>query len=110
MASSLTAEALSLCMPLAAFSRSTECHNQDKVSMGTTAARRTRDVVRLTERVAAIHLLALCQAADLRGPDGLGRTRAIYDCVRAKAPTVQGDREMEREIEDVPASSAMARF
>ena len=40
--SALTAEALQLCMPLTAFSRSTAAHNQDKVSMGATAARRTR--------------------------------------------------------------------
>ena len=75
--SSLTAEALSRCMPMTVFSRSTECHNQDKVSMGATAARHTRDVVALTEKVAAIHLLALCQAADLRGADQLGRTRRL---------------------------------
>lgn len=32
--SSLTADALSRCMPLSVFSRSTECHNQDKVRHG----------------------------------------------------------------------------
>ncbi|MDP5009099.1 MAG: aromatic amino acid ammonia-lyase, partial [Glaciimonas sp.] len=34
-ASAWTAEALKLTMPASVFSRSTECHNQDKVSMGT---------------------------------------------------------------------------
>src|SRR5262249_35452393 len=38
-ASALAAEALKLSMPATAFSRSTESHNQDKVSMGTIAAR-----------------------------------------------------------------------
>ena len=38
-ASALSAEALKLTMPAAAFSRSTESHNQDKVSMGSIAAR-----------------------------------------------------------------------
>src|SRR6202000_920613 len=33
--SAWTAEALKLTMPASVFSRSTECHNQDKVSMGT---------------------------------------------------------------------------
>ena len=37
--SAWTAEALKLTMPASVFSRSTECHNQDKVSMGTIAAR-----------------------------------------------------------------------
>ncbi|HZP28355.1 MAG TPA: aromatic amino acid ammonia-lyase [Acidimicrobiia bacterium] len=99
--SSLTADALSRCMPTTVFSRSTECHNQDKVSMGTTAARHTRDVVALTEKVAAIHLLALCQAADLRGADRLGRTRAVFDRIRARVPFVGVDREMAADIAQV---------
>ncbi|MFF3513268.1 aromatic amino acid lyase [Streptomyces sp. NPDC002573] len=41
-ASSLAAEALKRTMPAASFSRSTEAHNQDKVSMGTIAARDAR--------------------------------------------------------------------
>jgi histidine ammonia-lyase/phenylalanine ammonia-lyase len=102
--SSLAAEALSKCMPLTAFSRSTECHNQDKVSMGATAARTARDVVALVEKVATIHLIALCQAADLRGPAALGRTRLIYDRVRAKVPFLDTDRPM---ADDITAVLAM---
>jgi phenylalanine ammonia-lyase len=96
--SAITAEALNLCMPVTVFSRSTECHNQDKVSMGTIAARRTRDVIRLTETVTAIHLLALCQAADLRGPERLGLTRVIYERVRSVSPVLEDDRELEGDI------------
>jgi histidine ammonia-lyase/phenylalanine ammonia-lyase len=96
--SSLTADALSRCMPLTAFSRSTECHNQDKVSMGSTAARTARDVVALTEKVAAIHLLALCQAADLRGVERLGATRELHDRVRAHVPPLGEDRPMDSDI------------
>lgn len=100
-ASSLVAEALQLCMPATVFSRSTECHNQDKVSMATIGARRTRDAVQLIERATAIHLIALCQAAELRGPHHLGRTRAAYDRVRAVTQPLEGDREMETDIEAV---------
>ncbi len=96
--SSLCAEALSRCVPLTAFSRSTECHNQDKVSMGATAARQARDVVALVEKVAAIHLIALCQAADLRGADKLGKTRAVYDRVRAQVAPLDVDRSMADDI------------
>ena len=97
--SSLTAEALSRCMPLSAFSRSTECHNQDKVSMGATAARHTRDVVTLVEKVAAIHLIVLCQAADLRGPDKLSRlTRLVYERIRAMVPMLETDRPMADDV------------
>lgn len=92
--SSLTADALSRCMPVSVFSRSTECHNQDKVSMGATAARQARDVVALAEKVAVIHLIALCQAADLRGAEKLGRTRAVYERVRAEVPFLDTDTPM----------------
>ena len=99
--SSLTAEALQLCMPLTVFSRSTAAHNQDKVSMGATSARRTRDVVHLVQETLAVHLIGLCQAADLRGADGLGRTRAVYDLVRSVSRFVDTDRELEEDIDAV---------
>ncbi|NMM28950.1 MAG: aromatic amino acid lyase [Glaciimonas sp.] len=64
--SAWTAEALKLTMPASAFSRSTECHNQDKVSMGTIAARDCLRVIELTEQVAAALLIAVQQAVRLR--------------------------------------------
>ncbi|MNC68552.1 MIO-dependent tyrosine 2,3-aminomutase [compost metagenome] len=54
-------------MPASVFSRSTECHNQDKVSMGTIAARDALRVLELTEQVAAATLLAAQQGLWLRG-------------------------------------------
>jgi histidine ammonia-lyase/phenylalanine ammonia-lyase len=102
--SSLTAEALGRCMPMTAFSRSTESHNQDKVSMGATAARGARDVLDLTEKVGVLHLLALCQAADLRGAEGLGSTRRIYEVVRSLSAPVAHDRELDEDLGRVLAS------
>jgi histidine ammonia-lyase/phenylalanine ammonia-lyase len=96
--SALAAEALNKCMPMTVFSRSTECHNQDKVSMGSIAARQARDVIELVERCCAIHLLGACQAADLRGVDKLGRTRGVYERIRAVSPFVERDRELEEDI------------
>ena len=64
--SAWTAEALKLTMPASVFSRSTECHNQDKVSMGTIAARDCLRVLELTEQVAAAELLAVCQGIEIR--------------------------------------------
>jgi histidine ammonia-lyase len=64
--SAWTAEALKLTMPASVFSRSTECHNQDKVSMGTIAARDALRVTELTEQVAAALLLTVCQAVEIR--------------------------------------------
>lgn len=64
--SAWTAEALKLTMPASVFSRSTECHNQDKVSMGTIAARDCLRVLQLTEQVAAATLLGAVQGIWLR--------------------------------------------
>lgn len=65
-ASAWTAEALKLTMPATSFSRSTECHNQDKVSMGTIASRDALRVLELAEQVAAALSLATAQALELR--------------------------------------------
>lgn len=65
-ASAWAAEALKLTMPASVFSRSTECHNQDKVSMGTIAARDCLRVLELSEQVAAALVLAGVQAVALR--------------------------------------------
>jgi histidine ammonia-lyase len=98
-ASALTAEALHLTMPVGSFSRSTEAHNQDKVSMGTIAARHARSVVMLTSEVATITLLALCQAADLVGSDLLSeRTGRVYRHVRRHSPQVTKDRALAPDI------------
>lgn len=97
--SALTAEALKLATPATTFSRSTEAHNQDKVSMGTIAARDARTVVELMQNIAAIHLTALCQAAELRGVDRLGRgTAAAFQMVRQRVGFVDADRRMDADI------------
>ena len=101
-ASALVAEALKTAAPASVFSRSTESHNQDKVSMGALSAREARRVCDLAETVASIHLLALCQAADIRGLDRLGApARALVDSVRAVVPRNDGDRRMDRDIDAV---------
>jgi histidine ammonia-lyase len=100
--SALAAEAAKLTMPASVFSRSTENHNQDKVSMGTIAARDCVSILDLTETVAAICLLACAQAVDLRDKDGChGRTLALHEAVRGVAATVTSDREMRADIDAV---------
>jgi histidine ammonia-lyase len=103
-ASALTAEALKLTMPASVFSRSTECHNQDKVSMGTIAARDALRIVELTEQVLAISMLAVAQAIDLRVRAG-GRCRPrsllLRDLVRERAPFVDADRRQDGDIAEM---------
>ena len=64
--SAWTAEALKNTIPASIFSRSTESHNQDKVSMGTIAARDCLRVLQLTEQVAAAMIVATHQALRIR--------------------------------------------
>jgi phenylalanine ammonia-lyase len=99
VASAITAEALKNTGPVSVFSRSTEAHNQDKVALAPISARDARVVIGLVEEVAAIHLLAACQALDLRGPERAGpRTGAIHALIRRSAPFVDRDRSMSDEI------------
>ena len=76
-ASAWTAEALKLTMPASVFSRSTECHNQDKVSMGTIAARDCLRVLELTGQVAAALALATRQGLELRARQGVPATERL---------------------------------
>ncbi|BFM12703.1 aromatic amino acid ammonia-lyase [Simiduia litorea] len=104
-ASAWTAEALKLTMPASVFSRSTECHNQDKVSMGTISARDCIRVIELTEQVTAATLLAMVQGIDLRLLQGeLAKENlapALLDCmaqVRELSGFVEEDRALESEL------------
>lgn len=103
-ASAWTAEALKHTMPASVFSRSTESHNQDKVSMGTIAARDCLRVLTLTEQVAAAHTLATAQAVALRLRDtaNAGPLPAALDAwlqaVARRSPFVDEDRALEHEL------------
>ncbi len=97
--SAWTAEALKLTMPASVFSRSTECHNQDKVSMGTIAARDCIRVLELTEQVAAAMLMASVQAVNLRDPAGLSEPlQQSCEQVRRHFPFLQNDRPLDAEL------------
>jgi histidine ammonia-lyase len=101
-ASALTAEALKLTMPASSFSRSTESHNQDKVSMGTIAARDALRVLELTETTLAIVQLALCQAVDLRSSKGCHRRSLdLHQSIRATIPMNDADRRQDVDVEQV---------
>jgi histidine ammonia-lyase len=102
-ASAWTAEALKLTMPASVFSRSTECHNQDKVSMGTIAARDCLRVLELTEQVVAALLITVRQGVWLRiraTPDVLPQA-ALADMMEALAADIQvveEDRRLEPDL------------
>jgi len=98
--SAWTAEALKLTMPASVFSRSTECHNQDKVSMGTIAARDCLRILELTEQVAVAALLAVVQGVELRGNVGMlsPQLQNTVKQLRQVSPFLQTDRALEQEL------------
>ena len=101
--SAWTAEALKLTMPASVFSRSTECHNQDKVSMGTIAARDCLRVLELTEQVVAALLITVRQGVWLRGrvnPELVLEPSLVQmmDLLGADVAAIQEDRRLEPDL------------
>ncbi|SFG10574.1 histidine ammonia-lyase [Duganella sp. CF458] len=102
-ASAWTAEALKATMPASVFSRSTECHNQDKVSMGTIAARDCLRVLDLTEQVVAALLVTVRQGVWLRCRDHQGvlpqsPLAAMQEALVADIAPVEEDRRLEPDL------------
>jgi histidine ammonia-lyase len=75
-------------------------NQEDIVSMGTTAARKARMILRNTQDVLAYELMTACQAIDIRrraDTHGQGITplhQALYDHVREKVSFMEIDREI----------------
>ncbi|WP_198781330.1 HAL/PAL/TAL family ammonia-lyase [Shewanella putrefaciens] len=103
--SAWTAEALKHTMPASVFSRSTECHNQDKVSMGTIAARDCMRVLQLTEQVAAAALLAMTQGIGLRIAQNELDEASLTPSLAKTLAQVRGD--FETLIEDRPLEAVL---
>lgn len=103
--SAWTAEALKNTMPASVFSRSTECHNQDKVSMGTIAARDAIRILELTEQVASALILASAQGIRLRfGSDAEIKNNIpahvykMYKEIMLEFKFVESDRPLEHDL------------
>ena len=70
--------------------------------MGSIAARDARSIIELAQNVAAIHVLAVCQALDLRGVQKASpKTRAVHELVRSRVPFLDGDRRMDTDIKEI---------
>ncbi len=105
-ASAWTAEALKATMPASVFSRSTECHNQDKVSMGTIAARDCTRVQELTDQVLAAGMMSAWQGVQLRLRSGQLLEVDLQQAVRhsleqtaAVLPFLDEDRALEGDLQ-----------
>ncbi len=101
-AAALVAESRVLCHPASVDSIPSSAGREDHVSMGMTAALKARAVTDHARHALAIELLVAAQALDLRQPvkAGVG-AQAAYECIRAKVPHMDHDRELHKDIAKV---------
>jgi histidine ammonia-lyase/phenylalanine ammonia-lyase len=67
--------------------------------MGAIAARDARTIVEIAQNVAAIHLIACCQALELRGVERCSpRTQEAFRLVREHVAFLDRDRYMDEDI------------
>jgi histidine ammonia-lyase len=92
-AAALVSENKVLAHPASVDSIPTSASKEDHVSMGTIAARKSRNIVENTEAVIAIELLCAAQALDLFTNLKPGKgTLAAYRCIRDAIPHLDTDR------------------
>jgi histidine ammonia-lyase len=103
--SAWTAEALKNTLSASIFSRSTECHNQDKVSMGTIAARDAIRVLELVNQVLTAALISSTQALEIRlikkeiTEDKIGKNiLEFHKYFRKHVSLIENDRPLETEL------------
>ncbi len=102
-AASLVSENKVLAHPSSVDSIPSSANQEDHVSMGTIGARKARDILKNSQKVIAMELLAACQAIDLDGgSDSLSPiTREVYNMIRKVTETIDNDIEMHEEINKV---------
>ena len=92
MATSVTAENRSLCVPLSIQSLTSTGDFQDIVSMGLVAARRADQIYENLLYIVSFELLCAAQAVDIRGKDKLSpSTKRLFSLVRDKVPYLSKD-------------------
>jgi len=101
-AASLVSENKVLAHPASVDSIPTSANQEDHVSMGATAARHARDILRNAEQVLALELLCAAQGLDFRLADGgplpgLGVTEA-HRLVRERVAHLDSDRDLGPDI------------
>ena len=97
-AASMVSENKVLAHPASVDSIPSSANQEDHVSMGTTAARKSRKIVENTLSVLAFELMAAVQGVDLRGGKISPLNKIVYDIVRSKVPFLDKDRELRIDI------------
>ncbi len=98
-ASAITSEIAALSLANSIFSRSAESHNQDKVSLGMSAANQCQWMIEKSYTVLTLHLICLAQALDLRGVQLTSAPlRDVYEVIRKHVPFCKKDTALQEPI------------
>jgi histidine ammonia-lyase len=99
-AAALVSENKILAHPASVDSIPSSANQEDHVSMGTIAARKSLEIVNNTARVLATELMAACQAIDFRDGLKLGKgTREAYKAVRNRVNFIEKDEIMYKDLD-----------
>jgi histidine ammonia-lyase len=101
-AASLAAENRCLSNPASVNSIPMSADQEDHVSMGVTAARKAKQILRNSEYIVAIEFLCGAQALEFRGVNKAGTgTLEAYNSVRKAVPSLERDVELNPLIETI---------
>ncbi|UYF42636.1 HAL/PAL/TAL family ammonia-lyase [Aliarcobacter cryaerophilus] len=109
--SSLSADVMKNTTAASIFSRPTESLNQDKVSMGTTAANDFSKMIPDLYNMLSIAFIGMAQAVDIRGKDLVSpHLTNIYENIRKDVKPLYEDRRMDFDIKKVYTLIEMKKF
>ncbi len=100
--SSLSADIIKNTTAASIHSRPTESLNQDKVSMGTTAALDFSKMNKVLQDMLSIAFLGLAQAVDIRGKEKVSPALfGYFSIIRERVKPLMEDRRMDKDIAEV---------
>lgn len=98
-AAALVSENKVLAHPASVDSIPSSANQEDHVSMGTIAARKSKEIMENVRRVLAMEMMCACQGIDLRTNKGLGAgTSPVYSKLREYVPVLTEDRALYEDI------------
>ncbi|WP_419770762.1 MAG: HAL/PAL/TAL family ammonia-lyase [Candidatus Marinarcus sp.] len=109
--SSLSADVIKNTTAASIHSRPTESLNQDKVSMGTTAANDFAKMMPDLHNMLSIAFIGMAQAVDIRGASEVSpHLKTIHDRIRAIVKPLYEDRRMDFDIKNINVLLQEAKF
>ena len=98
-AASMVSENKVFAHPASVDSIPSSANQEDHVSMGTTAARKSRQIVENTLSVLAFEFMAAAQGIDLRKDTPSAVSQKVYDIIRSRVAYWEEDREIRIDVE-----------